>query len=436
MPLDPLIQAEVDAYLASVITKVRIPELPQWSTFGDLSLLDRIPLWMNSVDKTVWVDSLNYKALLITGGSGTVTPVLTGDTEIVEVEAAEAGGDIVLRSELDGKTYFLRLEGRPMKLGTDWQLLTGGFKMLNPGGVGPYELVEGQRFDAEIFELQATSGGPASLSSSFIIGIVTISANTTLNGVNHANKVIEIRGGATKIITTLPDIASTPENAFLCIDTMIGNTVQQKVQTQGGQFIYMNNTSRSSVYLGVGEVMWLRRGADGWYVMNDFGDNYKNLGKPYAAYSHENNESELFCDGADYQKADVPRLWEKVQTIGGSLLTDVGIWNVNKGCYLEVDSNTLRIPDLRDMFLRGVKTETGTDPERSLNKLGGFQDEAVNIATSVKGVKVTGSNTVVNVDALNPGGNEFDLVTGFAISAKQGTETRPKNIGVMWVIKY
>src|SRR5438128_519342 len=134
MPLDPSVQAEIDAYLASVISKVRIPELPQWSTYGDLSLLDRIPLWMNGVDKTVWVDSLTYKALLTTGGTGTVTPVLVGNTLPIVITDAEAGGDTVLRTELEGKTYFLRLEGRPMILGTDWQLLSGGFKMLNPGG--------------------------------------------------------------------------------------------------------------------------------------------------------------------------------------------------------------------------------------------------------------------------------------------------------------
>jgi hypothetical protein len=435
MPLDPLIQAEVDAYLASVILKKRIPELPDASVFGAASLLDEIALWMNGVDKTVHIDLLTLKSIMTTGGTGTVVPSLVGNTLPIVITAAEAGGDTVLRPELEGKTYFLRLEGRPMILNTDWQLLSGGFKMLNPGSPDPYELVEGQRFDAQIYELMSTTGGPAALSSSFITGIVTVSANETLNGVNHANKLIQIRGGGTHIVVTLPDLASTPENAFLCLETVLGNTVQQRITTQGGQLIYMNNSSWINLHMGVGEVLWLRKGSDGWYMLNNFGDRYLDLGHPVARYSHIANRNEIFCDGTNYAKADVPRLWEAVQTFGGSLVSDTTVWNNNKGLYLDVDTNTLRVPDLRNLFLRGVKTEGGSDAQRALNVPGGFQDEAMNVPVGVTGVKVTGSNTVVNVDSVNPGGNEFDLTTGFSITPKQGPETRPVNSGVMWVIK-
>lgn len=435
MPLDPSIQAEIDAYLASKIVKVRIPELLPYSTYGDISLLDKIPLWMAGVNKTVWVDSLTYKTLLITGGSGTITPVITGGNLIHEVTEAEAGGDTVLIPELAGKTFFLRLEGRPLKLGTEFQILSaGGWKIIIPG----FELIQGQLFDAEVFELQATpSGAPAALSSSFVVGIVEVTANTTLNGVNHANNLIQLRGGATKVTLTLPDIGSTPENAIFIIEATINNDYQTKVQTQGGQFIYMNNTSRGSIYVGKGESVLIFKGADGWYVLGDFGNYYKNLGKPYAAYSHEDDENELLCDGSDLPKEDYPRLWEKVQTLAGSLLSVESDWNNNKGCWLDVDTNTFRLPDLRDAFLRGVKNELGSDPDRTLNVPGGFQDESVNISTGVKGVKVTGNNTIASsVDSTNPSGEEFDLTHVFAISPKQGTSTKPWNYGIMWVIKY
>jgi hypothetical protein len=423
MPLDPSVQAEIDAYLASKIVKVRIPELPPNTTYGDVSLLDRMPLWMNGTNKTVWADLVTLKAILTTGGTGTITPVLTGDKIIHEVTSAEAGGNTVLIPELAGKTFFLRLEGRPVKPSEFTILNAGGFKMNDVATGVPYELTEGQRFDLEVYELQAgTSGTPAALSSSYIVGKVNVSSNTTLNGVNHANKIIQLRGGATKVVLTLPDIATTPENAVLIIEASINNDWQTKVQTQGGQFIYMNNSSRSALYVGKGEVLVLFRDTDGWYVINDFGNYYKNLGKPYAAYSYETNENEIVCNGSDILKEDYPRLWEKIQTVGGGLTTDSTVWDANKGMWLEVDSNTFRLPDLRDMFLRGADTQTP----------GTFEDQdtkAQTVTFPQVNHNASGTNYGVTDGPLGgPGSRTFDT-TG-------GTETRPMNTRILWVTKY
>jgi hypothetical protein len=429
MPLDPSIIAEIDAYLASIITKVRIPELPPYSTYGELSLLDKSPIYMNSVNKTVWVDQITLKALLTTGGTGTIAPVIIGDRIIIDTTSAEAGGNTVLRPELEGKTYFLRLEGRPLTPGVQWDLLSGGFKMKDVDGT-PYVLEAGQRFDAEIYELRDTSsGGPAALSSSYITGIVEVAANTALNGVNHANKLISIRAGATKIIITLPDIATTPENAIILLESQINNDYQAKIQTSGGQFIYMNNTSFTSIWIGKGETVAALRRADGWVIINDFGNIYKNLGKPYPAYSYEDDENEILCGGATAFKEDYPRLWAKVLTLGGSVTTDPAIYAANPGMWLDVDATTFKFPDLRDMFLRGANGETP----------GTFQDEAVNINAGVTGVHGgpgTPGTIAGSVDSINPGGGEFDLTHSYAISNKIGTETRPKNTLIMWVLKY
>lgn len=418
MPLDPAIIAEIDAYLASKITKVRIPELPPYSTFGEISLLDRIPLWMNSVNKSVWVDSLTYKTLLTTGGTGTITPVLTGTTLIIEADATEAGTDTILRTELEGKTYFLRLEGRPLKLGTEWELLTGGFKLL-----GGATLTEGQRFDADIYELRDTSsGGPAALSSSYITGIVEVSANTFLNGVTHSNKLISIRAALNAINIILPDTATTPEKAIILIESQINNTKQSLIQTTGGQFIYMNNTSFTTIYIGKGEVCALLRTADGWVVLNDFGNYYKNLGKPYAAYSAEDNENEFLCDGSDVLKIDAPRLWEKIQTLGGALTSDPAVYAANPGMWLHKDTATFSLPDLRGLFLRGADTETP----------GTFQDEMVKAQTfTLPQVQHNASGVPVGVTdgpLGGPGSRTYTVGTG--------TETRPKNTLIQWVVKY
>jgi hypothetical protein len=427
MPLDPSVQAEIDAYLASKIVKVRIPELPPNTTYGDVSLLDRMALWMNGTNKTVWTDLVTLKAILTTGGTGTITPVLTGDKIIHEVTSAEAGGNTVLIPELAGKTFFLRLEGRPVKPSEFTILNAGGFKMNDVATGVPYELTEGQRFDLEVYELQAgTSGTPAALSSSYIVGIVEVSSNTTLNGINHANKWIELRGGSTQITLTLPDIATTPENAVFIVEACIGNDYQNKITTQGGQFIYMNGSSWTNLWIGQGETAIVARKSDGWYVIGgDMANAYRNLAKITGAYKVGLGELQL--NGGDQLKTLVPRLWEEVQSMGGALTTDPAVYAANKGMWLDKDTDTITLPDLRNMFLRGIN---GGTP-------GTFQDETVNINAGVKGVKVTGINTIAStVDSTNSTGQEFDLTHVFVISDKQGTETRPVNMGVMWVIKY
>lgn len=430
MPFSPSeileIQGIIDAYYAT--KKKRIPELNPSATFGDVSLLDRIPLWMNAPDKTVWADLITLKAIMTTGASGTIAPSVQGSILTHTVTAAEEGGDTVLIPELAGKQFFLRLEGRPV-LPTEFEILNaGGFKM-KPVDGSPYTLTKDQRFDLQVYELMAVpTGGPAQLSSSFVVGEVEISSSQTLNGVNHANKLIKVRGAAAHITITLPDIATTPANAVFPIEAQINNTYQTKIQTTGGQSIYMNNTSMPSLWLPKGEMVWVYRSGDGWIVINEFGNYYKSVGKPYAAYTYEDDNNEMVCDGSDILKDDYPLLWQIVQTFGSSLTTDPAVYAANKGMWLDKDANTLTLPDLRGMFLRGIN---GGDIA------GRFQDEAVNISTGVKGVKVTGVNTIASsVDSTNPGGQEFDLTHVFDISPKQGTETRPANMGVMWVIKY
>jgi hypothetical protein len=439
MPLTPDQIAEIDAYLASKITKVRIPELPPNTTYGDLSLLDRSPIWMNAVNKTVWVDQLTLKALLTTGGSGTIAPVLRGDTIPHVVTLAEAGGNTVLIPEIAGKTFFLRLEGRPV-LPPEFEILNaGGFKMNDVGG-SPYVLAEGQLFDLQVYELMSTTTGtPAALSSSYVVGKVLVSSNTTLNGVNHANKIIQLRGGSTKVVLTLPDIALTPENAILIIEATITNDWQTKVQTQGGQFVYMNNTSYGSLFVAKGEVLILFRDTDGWYVINEFAKNYLGLARPIPAYGLDLNEA--YCDGSLVNRDDFPREWERANAYSNSIVDEVD-WAANPGCYSRGDGIiTFRRPDLRNMFLRGVKTIGGTDTERALNAPGGIQQDSIEKfwpGTPTKPVilQVDGTQTVVTND---PDGTlvQPNVVTPLAIDKTLfSSETRPVNSGVVWVVKY
>lgn len=412
--------ALVEAYLAT--KKKRIPELPPNTDFGDLSLLDEIPVWMNANNNTVHASLLIVKSLLTTGGTGTIAPVEEGPIITHVITADEAGDNTISVPEIAGKSFYLRLEGRPV-LPTEFEILSGGgFKIKDVLG-SPYEFTEGQRFDLQLYSLTAVpAGGPASLSSSYITGFKEVSANTTLNATNDANKVISIRAALNIINIILPSLASTPENAIFLFESQINNTKQAGIYTTGSENIYMNNTSFTELHIGKGEVLALLRKSDGWLVINDFGEIYKDLGVIYPVYAVGADDNRFLCDGSDVLKIDAPRLWEKVQTLGPALTSDAGVYAANPGMWLHKDTATFSLPDLRGLFLRGAVGETP----------GTFQDEMVKAQTfTVPQVQHNASGVPVGVTdgpLGGPGSRTYTVGTG--------TETRPKSTLIQWVVKY
>lgn len=432
--------AEIDAYLASVITKIRIPELPNYASFGELTNDDLMALWQPASNKTVHGNLLTLKTFFETGGSGVITPVLTGDTAIHDVTAGEAGGDDVSLPEYAGMSFFLRLEGRPLKLNTEYEILSaGGFRILLAG----YQLAEGQRFDLDFYDLQVTpgSGGSGPVSSSFG-RTADITVNTSLSS-NDVNKVIPIRS-ATAIEVTLPDVALV-ENGIYILETTINNAAQHKIKTTGGQFIYFNNTSRTNFHIGIAEVCWLFAGTDGWYVVNDFANVYRGIGKPAPTYKV--GIDELLCEGQTKNRADYPRAWEVIQTFGAALVSDV-VWNTAtlntgngqtvefpyRGCFSTGDGAlTFRLPDFRNQFVRGLKSNSGgVDGDRVVNTPGGFQkNELITHRHGLPSNMLQFGSASGGQDGPNDQAAPIPLET----ANYGGTETRSDNIGVYWVIK-
>lgn len=415
------------------IQTARINELPGIGAFGPLAREDKFAVWLSAFNKTCNVDMGTIQDLIQLGGAGTFQPVILGDKYIHVVTAGEAGGTIVSLPVFAGKSFFLERDGQPL-LVTEFEILSaGGFQIdiTDPATGETDKLVLGQRFVLTFYELQ---GGTQSSTNkaSLVAGKVVISTNLQLTKDDHLNKLLQFRCADTAVTVTLMDIADAPDNTILIFESAIGNTVQNKIQGHGGQKIYMNNKSWDAINLGVGESVSLFRDDDGWYVIGDFGNIYRNIGKPYPGYSAELDENEYALLGQDVAIAAVPRLYQKIQTLGLSVI-DIADWPNNKGCYAMVDANTIRLPDFTKMFLRGISIVA--DADRPYNHPGGTQDEAVNISANVTGVKVDGLNTVGATDTVNPTGLEYNLAKGYAISPKQGTETRPVNTGVLWVIK-
>lgn len=431
------------------LATVRIPELPPLTSGVELDLQDKLPIYIVTENRTrrVTLQELNT-FFALGGGGGGHAPVVTGGELVYVVPNSAAGTDTASIPSLAGLDFTLERSGMPMipllpdgsngPSGTnkaEFEILNaGGFKLLQSGD----ELALNERFKLTIYSL--IGGGPSTTISSFITGKKVVSTNVTLDAAADVNKVIQVRGLSTALTVTIPDIADMAANSFLIIETAINNTKPTKIQTTGGQYIYFNNGSKTAIYMHPGEVCWLYRDEDGLYIIGEFAEKYRQLAKPMAAYKVDMNQ--LLCKGQEVNRADFPRLWEYAQTLGSSLVSDT-VWATPsvtvsgrtvllpyRGCFSTGDgSTTFRIPDLMNMFLRGLKSDSGTDSERHLNKPGGYQDATVKVPDGVGGVKNPGTNTATSTDVS---AGEIDIRNYYSIST--GVETRPEGIGVLWVI--
>jgi hypothetical protein len=415
------------------IQTTTVHELPDYLSYGPLANSDEMLLFKPDVNKTLKFTVQDLVDIVNGVGAGTFTPVINGDTYIYDVPESAAGSDTASIPELAGKNFKLRAPNGVIYKTSEYQILNGGgFKLLKTGEV----LVEGTRYELMLYSL--VGGAPVTSNDvkPLIIGSVSVSTNITYDVVNHVNKLLQLRGGSTQLTITLADVGDVPDNTIIVIEAMINNTVEHKIQTSTGQNIYMNNTSYGALYMRAGEVLWLYRSDDGYYVINqDFAKMYNEL-VAYPRASYKVGLNELNCNGQQIEKAKYRRALEVAQSLGASFI-DKATYDSDpqkyKGCWVDVDSTYIQLPDLTNGFLRGIKTG---DTGRPFNNPGGFQDESLNISSGVKGVKVTGTGTIASsVDSVNSTGQEFDLLHVFDISPKQGTETRPVNIGVYWTIK-
>lgn len=437
---------------------VRIPELLQH--VDALSLGDKAPVWIASTNKTRHINLGDLRSFLISGGGTTITPVLSGGIIIYKVPATPDGTDTVSLPSLAGLSFNLEINGipyipqkSPSIPEAEYEILAGGgFKLING-----MLLYGGEKCKLEIFGSVLPPVGTPGLSGGFIDGKVLVNTNYPFDVMNDVRKLMQVRSNSTQITLTLPSVDDLPDHTIIPIEASILNTVQNKIATTGGQYIYFNNVSKNSITIAPGEVVWLYRDDDGYYVINDFGNNYKGLGKPYAAYAAELNT--VVCKGQSLLRSAYPRLWEYVQGLGASLVDDA-TWNTTevyhkdgvfytsapadpyrtvpypyRGCFSTGDgSTTFRLPDLMNMFLRGIKAESGSDTERYLNKAGGFQRNEHEAHSH--GVKPPDSNDQAGFGKTTTGNsaNESTGIVRYSTDADGGVETRPDNIGVLWIL--
>ena len=431
-------------HISGDVLVVRIPELPVGT---DLANEDLFPYWDASTNTTEHTSLATLRTFIETGSGGTLDPVYSGGSILYIVPPADQGNVSKTIPAIAGLEFKLVRDGYPMKPVDEFlRLDAGGFQLVGT------TLLEGQRFELDIFELFNGTIPPASgvSTAGFIVGNKIVNTNETIS-VSDLNKVFQLRGASTALTVILPDVAMCPVNSFVIIETLINNTKQHRITTTGGQFLYINDTSETELFIGKGEYVWCYRTDDGWFVIVDKG-NFSNLGIPIAAYKAGLNQVQL--SGQLLSRTEYPRLWAFVQTLGPSLVSD-GTWmtstvtvegrtvnNPYRGCFSTGDGTTnFRIPDYSGMSVRGLKS---SDSTRSFNNAGGYQRheyEAHNhlIWGQDNNANPAGASSpeVANIENA-PAGNVPSAPAYYArlSGLSGGTETRMDNIGLNWYINY
>jgi microcystin-dependent protein len=121
----------------------------------------------------------------------------------------------------------------------------------------------------------------------------------------------------------------------------------------------------------------------------------------------------LECDGAAVNRTTYAALFAVISTIYG----------VGDG------STTFNLPDLRGEFIRGWDNGKGTDSGRGIAS---SQTDDFKAHTHTLGSRLTGAAGVEPLRAATASGAFTEKTT----SSTGGTETRPRNIAMMFVIKY
>lgn len=438
----PGVILETGQGITVTLPTARLPELPRFVDIADDDLVSGFDASDNKT-KAMTIAMLRDKMV---GEGVPTTPVLPNGIVQLVVDAVHQNNLRWDLPSLAGKQFTLERRGIGMLTTDEYQVLsTGGF--LLTGDSPAMELSE--TFILTITQLQGGEGAIIGGSgSAFITGIVVVTDNTVYSD-SHKNKLIAISGGtgtdAKKVAYTLPDVTLVPENLIIPLETNINNKYQPTISTQAGQFIYFNSRSYSSLYMGLGESLWLFAASDGWYVISSFG-NFQSIGEIIPSYKGDKLNT-IIAMGQLLKRDEYPRLWQEVQGYGAALVTDdqkaPGLWTTGDG------STTFRVPDLRAMFIRGLDYGAARDGDRISagdgSKVGSFQPNEnkshqhtnIEADNSAHGSGSTAHNTPTPILVNQDSGGDLGhaVLPGSATGFTGGHDSRPDNIALFYLIK-
>jgi microcystin-dependent protein len=143
----------------------------------------------------------------------------------------------------------------------------------------------------------------------------------------------------------------------------------------------------------------------------------------------EGDEVWRLCNGDALKRSDYPELFRVIKTAHGA-----------------PDDASFNLPDLRGLFLRGVDGSAGRDPEATArmaalpggnagNRVGSYQADMFRSHIHAHGSSEHSGAQVASPRSMLSGGNLNHTVGEFAIKEAGGSETRPKNLSVHYLIR-
>lgn len=207
-----------------------------------------------------------------------------------------------------------------------------------------------------------------------------------------------------------------------------------------------------TMYMHGGERLILLAANDHWEIYSAEG-NFFTAGETFGAFRQMKNTAIL--NGSTFNRADMPRVRDFALQIGGALvsdttwLSDPGSAPVYRGCFSSGNgTSTMRLPDHRGLFDRYLDLSRGLDSGRLFAFAGGLElDDFKQHNHKWKFIRMQSADTFsardMYVYVYNPTKSNVNVINTSSLSgadtpleATGGSETRPKNIGKIPLIRY
>ncbi len=272
----------------------------------------------------------------------------------------------------------------------------------------------------------------AAMRGYFSATVVNASKLLTVDEIN--NRLVFITG-TTSFVVSLPELSASLAGLRICF--ISHNTKQITINAT----VKINSeAAKSSIVIAEGEKVELF--FDGSYLyLLDHTSNILNVGD--FGYGYKVKKNAVVANGDLLLRADYPRLFEYVLSLQGqnSVVSETA-WNTqvgNKGFFtLGTNSTNFRVPDLRSMFIRGLDLSAGITYGRLSENPGGYESDEIKAHTHSMTNKVGAltANNITGLDVKSGGSGRGPDLNGNASLEKNtlptgGTETRPKNIGLI-----
>ena len=263
------------------------------------------------------------------------------------------------------------------------------------------------------------------------IGLTIVNANKSLSTEECARKIVYVDANSASVAITLPtpDIAQANFRVVIFTGRVLGPQVTVNIPDQ----VTTQGVTKTSLFMGMDERLELIWTGTTWFMVN-YNGNFYEVGTPVFDYKTRLNT--VIADGQLLTRADYPRLWEFVQTLGASLIDDL-TWNNTagrKGFFSTgTNSSNFRVPDLRSMFIRGLDLGAGISLARIPNPVtpGGYEADEFKQHTHT----FDGHNPNNSVGGSGDGNHWKVGAPQTNVGNAGGSETRPKNIGLIPLIK-